>query len=127
MNSETRVRPPERFIERKWASSRCKPMPLASGTEEMTACEAGAYGSVSSTHPNVGHDDRLENADDTESLPSAIFARSIGVGIGRFRGPVIHDGPHVPFGDNGKCGTGREGTDADVEATSEFNWTKVQS
>ena len=79
----------------------------------------------------------LEKANDTEyGLSSAIFtkdinkamhfAQNINAGMCHINGSTIHDEAHVPFGGNGQSGSGREGTDADLEAMTQLKWVTVQ-
>lgn len=54
------------------------------------------------------------------------YAESIQSGMLHINASSLHDEPHVPFGGVGESGVGREGTDADVEAMTEWKWVTVQ-
>ena len=54
------------------------------------------------------------------------FAQNINAGMCHINGSTIHDEAHVPFGGNGQSGSGREGTDADLEAMTQLKWVTMQ-
>ena len=120
-----------------WEGNRCQPTLLTDVSEEMTVCRAETFGPVTSIYPIDNYEEGLEKANDTEySLSSAIFtkdinkalhfAQNINAGMCHINGSTIHDEAHVPFGGNGQSGSGREGTDADLEAMTQLKWITVQ-
>ena len=40
--------------------------------------------------------------------------------------PSLYDEPHAPFGGVGQSGVGREGTEADLDAMTEWKWVTIQ-
>ena len=121
----------------EWEGNRCQPTLLTDVSEEMTLCREETFGPVTAIYPIDSYEEGLEKANDTEfGLASAIFtqdiskalhfAQNIGAGMCHINGPTIYDEAHVPFGGNGKSGSGREGTDADLEAMTELKWITVQ-
>jgi acyl-CoA reductase-like NAD-dependent aldehyde dehydrogenase len=120
-----------------WEGNRCQPTLLTDVSEEMTVCRAETFGPVTSIYPIDSYEEGLEKANDTEyGLSSAIFtkdinkalhfAQNINAGMCHVNGSTIHDEAHVPFGGNGQSGSGREGTDADLEAMTQLKWITVQ-
>lgn len=120
-----------------WEGNRCQPTLLTEVSEDMTVCRSETFGPVTSIYPIENYEEGLRLANDTEyGLSSAIFtkdinkafhfAKNVGAGMCHINGPTIHDEPHVPFGGNGESGSGREGTDADLEAMTELKWVTVQ-
>ena len=121
----------------EWDGNKCQPTLLTGVTEEMTVCKSETFGPVTSIYPINSYEEGLEKANDTEyGLSSAIFtrdiekafhfAKNIGAGMCHINGPTIHDEAHIPFGGNGESGSGREGTDADMEAMTELKWVTIQ-
>ena len=120
-----------------WDGNRCRPTILTDVTEQMTVCRSETFGPVTSIYPIDSYEEGLRLANDTDyGLASAIFTRDItkafdfaknsGAGMCHINGPTIYDEAHIPFGGNGESGSGREGTDADMEAMTELKWVTVQ-
>ncbi len=120
-----------------WTGNRCHPTVLTDVTEEMTLCRQETFGPVTSVYAIDSYEEGLERANDTEfGLSSSIFTRDLekalsfannsGAGMCHVNGATLHDEPHVPFGGNGESGVGREGTEADIDAMTEWKWITVQ-
>ncbi len=120
-----------------WEDNRCLPTILADVTEDMTLCQAETFGPVVSVYRVDSYDEALKRANESQyGLSSSIFtsdinraldfAHNINAGMCHINASALHDEPHVPFGGNGLSGVGREGTEADIEAMTEWKWITVQ-
>ncbi|MYJ95099.1 MAG: aldehyde dehydrogenase family protein, partial [Proteobacteria bacterium] len=84
---------------------------------------------------------RLEDAiaasnDSNFGLSAAIYTQDISAamqyvmnvesGMVHVNGGSLHDEPHVPFGGTKDSGFGREGTEEDIEAMTEWKWVTIQ-
>ncbi|MEM8922112.1 MAG: aldehyde dehydrogenase family protein [Actinomycetota bacterium] len=120
-----------------WEGHRCRPTVLTGVTEDMTLCAAETFGPVVAVYPVDSYDEALKRTNDSDyGLSSAIFtrdldraldfARNVNAGMCHVNASALHDEPHVPFGGNGQSGVGREGTEADIEAMTEWKWITIQ-
>lgn len=121
-----------------WKGNRCLPTIFADVTEEMTLCREETFGPVTSVYRIKSYEEGLAKANDSEyGLSSSIFtqdlnkalhfAHNVSAGMCHVNASPVHDEPHVPFGGNGESGIGREGTEADIDAMTEWKWITVQT
>ncbi len=54
------------------------------------------------------------------------YVNEVESGMVHVNGPSLHDEPHVPFGGTKDSGYGREGTEEDIEAMTEWKWVTIQ-
>lgn len=122
----------------EWIGNRCQPTILAGVTDEMTLCRQETFGPVTSVYRIASYEEGLAKANDSEyGLSSSIFTRdlnralhfahNVSAGMCHVNASPVHDEPHVPFGGNGESGVGREGTEADIDAMTEWKWITVQT
>ena len=63
----------------------------------------------------------------TQDLTLAMkFVEELRAGMVHINGSTIQDEPHVPFGGIGTSGFGRESTDVDIDAMTEWKWATIQ-
>lgn len=121
----------------EWVGNRCKPTVLTDVTSEMTVCAEETFGPVVSVYPITDIDEAIAAANDsTFGLSAAIFTQNISdamrfvmeveSGMVHVNGSSLHDEPHVPFGGTKESGFGREGTEEDIEAMTEWKWVTIQ-
>lgn len=121
----------------KWHGNRCEPTILTGVTDEMDVCREETFGPVTSIYPVDSVEDALEKANDsvyglsaaiyTSDITKAMrFALGVKSGMVHINAPTPQDEPHVPFGGVGESGWGREGTDGDIEAMTEWKWITMQ-
>ncbi|HJO57292.1 MAG TPA: aldehyde dehydrogenase family protein, partial [Nitrospinaceae bacterium] len=121
-----------------WKGNRCEPTILTDVSEEMTVCREETFGPVTAIYKVDTYEEALEKSNDTEyGLSSTIFtenlnkalhyAHNVSAGMCHVNASPVHDEPHVPFGGNGESGVGREGTEADIDAMTEWKWITIQS
>jgi vanillin dehydrogenase len=121
-----------------WNGNRCQPTILTGVSEEMTVCREETFGPVTSVYKVDSYEEALEKSNDSEyGLSSTIFtenlnkalhyAHNVTAGMCHVNGSPVHDEPHVPFGGNGESGIGREGTEADIDAMTEWKWITIQT
>lgn len=121
-----------------WQGNRCQPTILTGVIEAMICCREETFGPVVSVYPVDSYEEALRCANDTEyGLSSAIFTRdleramhfaqNIGAAMCHINASALQDEPHVPFGGNGASGSGREGTQADIEAMTELTWVTINN
>lgn len=121
----------------EWVGNRCKPTVLTEVTPEMRVYAEETFGPVVSIYPITGLDEAIEAANDSAfGLSAAIFTQSISdamrfvmeieSGMVHVNGSSLHDEPHVPFGGTKESGFGREGTEEDIEAMTEWKWVTIQ-
>ena len=103
----------------------------------MTVCREETFGPVTSIYSVSGTEEALEKANDTVfGLSAAVFtqdidkaltlAQSINAGMVHINAPTVNDEPHGPFGGVGESGSGREGTDIDIDTLTEWKWITIQ-
>ena len=120
-----------------WEGNRCKPTVLTGVTPEMTVYAEETFGPVVSVYPIATLDEAIEAANDSEfGLSAAIhtqnisdamrFVMEVESGMVHVNGSSLHDEPHVPFGGTKESGFGREGTEEDIEAMTEWKWVTIQ-
>lgn len=120
-----------------WHGNRCEPTILTGVCEGMMVFREETFGPVVSVYPVDSAEEALERANDSEfGLSASIyttdinqalsFAQNVKSGMVHINAPTLHDEPHVPFGGVGASGMGREGTDGDIEAMTEWKWITVQ-
>lgn len=121
----------------KWRGNRCEPTILTGVTAQMTLCKEETFGPVTSVYAVDSAEEALALANDsvyglsaaiyTSNITQALkFALEVKSGMVHVNAPTAQDEPHVPFGGVGDSGVGREGTDGDIEALTEWKWITVQ-
>jgi acyl-CoA reductase-like NAD-dependent aldehyde dehydrogenase len=121
----------------QWRGNRCEPTILTAVTPEMAVCAEETFGPVASVYPIDSAEEGLRRANDsvyglsaaifTSNLNSAMqFVHGVKSGMVHVNASSLHDEPHVPFGGVGESGQGREGSDADIEAMTEWKWVTIQ-
>ena len=121
----------------EWEGNRCRPTILTDVTPDMLVYAEETFGPVVSVYPVASLDEAIERANDSEfGLSAAIytqnitdamrFAMEVESGMVHVNGSSLHDEPHVPFGGIKESGYGREGTEEDMEAMTEWKWITVQ-
>lgn len=120
-----------------WIDNRCQPTVLTGVTPEMTVFAEETFGPVVSVYPIESLDEAIEKSNDSNfGLSAAIYTRDINAamryvtevesGMVHVNGSSLHDEPHVPFGGIKDSGFGREGTEEDIEAMTEWKWVTIQ-
>lgn len=103
----------------------------------MDVCAEETFGPVVSIYPFDSLDEAIERSNDSIfGLSAAIYTRSIHAamrfalevesGMVHINGSSLHDEPAVPFGGTKDSGFGREGTEEDIEAMTEWKWITIQ-
>jgi acyl-CoA reductase-like NAD-dependent aldehyde dehydrogenase len=121
----------------EWEGNRCQPTILSGVTEEMEVCRDETFGPVTSLYVFDTVDEALERANDTVyGLSFSIFTRDIDTaldmahraqsGAVHINRPTIQDEPCPPFGGQGLSGSGREGTEADLDILTEWKWITIR-
>lgn len=121
----------------EWESNRCQPTILTGVTEEMEVCRNETFGPVTSLYVFDTIDEALERANDTVyGLSFSIFTRDIDTaldlahraesGAVHINRATIQDEPCPPFGGQGLSGSGREGTEADLDILTEWKWITIR-
>lgn len=120
-----------------WRGNRCEPTILTGVTPSMTVCREETFGPVTSVYAIDSVEEALALANDsvyglsaaiyTSNITTALrFAQDVKSGMVHINAPTPQDEPHAPFGGVGQSGVGREGTDGDIEALTEWKWITVQ-
>ena len=120
-----------------WEGNRCRPTVLTGVTPAMDVCAEETFGPVVSIYPFDSLDEAIERSNDSIfGLSAAIYTRSIHAamrfalevesGMVHINGSSLHDEPAVPFGGTKDSGFGREGTEEDIEAMTEWKWITIQ-
>lgn len=120
-----------------WDGNRCQPTILTGVTSEMTVYAEETFGPVVSVYPIRSLDEAIERSNDSNfGLSAAIYTQDISdamryvteveSGMVHVNGSSLHDEPHVPFGGSKDSGFGREGTEEDIEAMTEWKWVTIQ-
>jgi acyl-CoA reductase-like NAD-dependent aldehyde dehydrogenase len=115
----------------------CAPTVLTDVTPAMTLFYEETFGPVTALYPFDTLEEALAMANDTPyGLSAAIYtsninsalqaASGIHTGMVHINAPSLYDEPHVPFGGVGQSGYGREGTDCDLDAMTEWKWVTIQ-
>ncbi|MCZ6830881.1 MAG: aldehyde dehydrogenase family protein [Gammaproteobacteria bacterium] len=121
----------------EWEGNRCQPTVLSGVTEEMEVCRDETFGPVTSLYVFDTVDEVMERANDTVyGLSFSIFTRDIDTaldmahraesGAVHINRPTIQDEPCPPFGGQGLSGSGREGTEADLDILTEWKWITIR-
>jgi acyl-CoA reductase-like NAD-dependent aldehyde dehydrogenase len=121
----------------EWEGNRCQPTILSGVTEEMEVCRDETFGPVTSLYVFDTVDEAMERANDTVyGLSFSIFTRDIDTaldmahraqsGAVHINRPTIQDEPCPPFGGQGLSGSGREGTEADLDILTEWKWITIR-
>ncbi|MEM9171204.1 MAG: aldehyde dehydrogenase family protein [Pseudomonadota bacterium] len=121
----------------EWDGNRCQPTVLTGVTPEMAVYAQETFGPVVSVYPFKTLDEAIERSNDSEfGLSASIYTQDINTamryveevesGMVHVNGPSLHDEPHVPFGGTKDSGYGREGTEEDIEAMTEWKWVTIQ-
>ena len=121
----------------EWEGNRCQPTILTGVTSEMTVYAEETFGPVVSVYPIKSLDEAIERSNDSAfGLSAAIFTQDINdamryvdeveSGMVHVNGASLHDEPNVPFGGVKDSGFGREGTEEDLEAMTEWKWVTIQ-
>lgn len=121
----------------EWEGNRCQPTVLTDVTPDMTVYAEETFGPVVSVYPIRSLDEAIERSNDSDfGLSAAIYTQDINdamryveeveSGMVHVNGSTLHDEPHVPFGGTKESGFGREGTEEDIEAMTEWKWVTIQ-
>ncbi|MEM1261386.1 MAG: aldehyde dehydrogenase family protein [Pseudomonadota bacterium] len=121
----------------EWIGNRCQPTVLTGVTPEMAVYAEETFGPVVSVYPVKNLDEAIERSNDsmfglaasiyTQNLSDAMrYMDEVESGMVHINGPSLHDEPHVPFGGTKESGFGREGTEEDIEAMTEWKWVTIQ-
>ena len=121
----------------EWDGNRCQPTVLTGVTPEMTVYAEETFGPVVSIYPIQSLDEAIQKSNDSNfGLSASIYTQDISAamryvnevesGMVHVNGPSLHDEPHVPFGGTKDSGYGREGTEEDIEAMTEWKWVTIQ-
>ncbi|MFK8050541.1 MAG: aldehyde dehydrogenase family protein [Halioglobus sp.] len=121
----------------EWEGNRCQPTILTDVTEEMEVCRDETFGPVTSLYVFDTIDEAMNLANDTVyGLSFSIFTRDIDTaldmahraesGAVHINRPTIQDEPCPPFGGQGLSGSGREGTEADLDILTEWKWITIR-
>ena len=121
----------------EWEGNRCKPTVLTGVTPDMTVYAEETFGPVASVYPIRSLDEAIEASNDSAfGLSAAIYTQNLSdamryvlevdSGMVHVNGSALHDEPHVPFGGTKDSGYGREGTEEDIEAMTEWKWATIQ-
>ncbi|MCG2635028.1 MAG: aldehyde dehydrogenase family protein [Gammaproteobacteria bacterium] len=122
----------------EWDGNRCPATVLGDVTDEMTLYREETFGPVTAVYVVESLEQALEQANDTEyGLSASVFtndlnsalelAHELEAGMVHINAPSLYDEPSVPFGGWGKSGVGREGTEADLEAMTQWKWITIQT
>ena len=120
-----------------WDGNRCQPTVLTDVTPDMTVYAEETFGPVVSVYPIASLDEAIERSNESSfGLSAAIYTQDINdamryvneveSGMVHVNGSSLHDEPHVPFGGTKDSGFGREGTEEDIEAMTEWKWVTIQ-
>ncbi len=120
-----------------WEGNRCQPTVLTGVTPEMDVYYQETFGPVTSIYPFDTLDEALTYSNDsdfglsagiyTQNLKDAMrYVHEVESGMVHVNGAILHDEPTVPFGGVKDSGFGREGTDEDIEAMTEWKWVTIQ-
>ncbi len=121
----------------EWVGNRCQPTILTGVRQGMTVFREETFGPVDAIYPVDGLEDGLALANDTNYGLSAavwtkdidkamLYARGIESGTVHINAATFYDEPHVPFGGVKDSGIGREGTEMDIEALTEWKLITLQ-
>ena len=121
----------------EWDGNRCQPTVLTDVTPDMTVYAEETFGPVVSVYRIGSLDEAIERSNDSNfGLSAAIYTQDINSamryvnevesGMVHVNGSSLHDEPHVPFGGTKDSGFGREGTEEDIEAMTEWKWVTIQ-
>ncbi|UGS36044.1 Benzaldehyde dehydrogenase YfmT [Capillimicrobium parvum] len=121
----------------RWRDNRFEPTVLRGVRPEMTVYTEETFGPVTSIYAFDDLQDAVDRANDTEyGLSGSVFtqdvttalslAKAVRTGMIHINAPSIQDEPHVPFGGLGRSGIGREGTETDADAMTQWKWITVQ-
>lgn len=120
-----------------WVDNRCQPTILTGVTPEMTVFAEETFGPVVSVYPISSLDEAIKESNQSRfGLSAAIYTQDISdamryvmeveSGMVHVNGSSLHDEPNVPFGGIKDSGYGREGTEEDIEAMTEWKWVTIQ-
>ena len=121
-----------------WDGNRCQPTVLTGVTPDMKVYAEETFGPVVSIYPVDTLDEAIEHSNDSNfGLSAGIYTTNINdamryaleveSGMVHVNGATLHDEPHVPFGGTKESGFGREGTEEDIEAMTEWKWITIQT
>lgn len=121
----------------EWEGNRCQPTILTGVTPDMKVYAEETFGPVVSVYPIDTLNEAIEVSNDSEfGLSAAIYTQNLNdamryvmevdSGMVHVNGSSLHDEPHVPFGGTKNSGSGREGTEEDIEAMTEWKWATIQ-
>jgi len=121
-----------------WDGNRCQPTILRGVGEEMDVCRNETFGPVTSLYTFDTVEEAMAAANDTEyGLSFSIFTRDIEralamaqqaeSGAVHINRATIQDEPNPPFGGVGLSGFGREGTEAELDALTEWKWITINN
>lgn len=135
---DAKSRGAELLIGGDWEGTRCKPTVFRAVDETMELCRNETFGPVTSLYQFDTIDEAMKMANDTEyGLSFSIFTRDIEKALSmaqqaesgavHINRPTIQDEPHPPFGGTGLSGFGREGTEFELDALTEWKWITVNN
>lgn len=121
----------------RWHANVCEPTILTGVTESMKIYSEETFGPLTSVFCVDSAGEALARANDSEfGLSGSVytsdltlamkFVEEMNVGMVHVNGTTIQDEPHVPFGGVGASGFGRESTDTDIDAMTEWKWATIQ-
>lgn len=121
----------------RWIGNICLPTILTNVSPEMQCYAEETFGPVTSVYPIRSVEEALAKANDTRyGLSAAVYTKNLDhalnlalkvkSGMVHINAPTLHDEPHVPFGGVGDSGFGREGTEVDIDSTTEWKWITIQ-
>lgn len=121
----------------EWDGNRCQPTVMTDVTPDMTVYAEETFGPVVSVYRISSLDEAIERSNDsnfglsaaiyTQDIDSAMrYVNEVESGMVHVNGASLHDEPHVPFGGVKDSGFGREGTEEDIEAMTEWKWVTIQ-
>ncbi|MGE0370602.1 MAG: aldehyde dehydrogenase family protein [Gammaproteobacteria bacterium] len=122
----------------QWHGNRCEPTILCDVTPAMICHAEETFGPVTAVYRVADAREALARANESEfGLSASVYTRSlehaietaggIRAGMVHVNAPSLHDEPQVPFGGLGMSGFGREGTEVDIDNTTEWQWLTIQT
>lgn len=128
----------ELLVGGDWEGTRCRPTVFTGVEDTMELCRNETFGPVTSLYQFDTVEEAMDMANDTEyGLSFSIFTRDIEKALSmaqqaqsgavHINRPTIQDEPNPPFGGTGLSGFGREGTEAELDALTEWKWITINN